>query len=133
MNAVLCPHCKNQRIATSKVPKDVVVVMPCPSCRELVVVFHEKAIALSRTIMENGTVDERKAHLANIIVEFLEPGMFDNMLNQMLKSPPEDAADSATEEAVELVDGISDAEVELFRRHELRLIDNSAYFRKYFG
>ena len=76
MDLVVCPHCKAHRIVTIKVPKDVVVVMPCPSCHELIVLFRNRIIALSRRILERGTQEERKAHLADVIGEFLDEGLF---------------------------------------------------------
>src|SRR3990172_6135854 len=76
MRVCTCPHCGNPRIVTSKVPKDMVVVLPCPNCHELVVLFRSKVIGLNKRILENGTREERKAHIAEIITEFLDEGLF---------------------------------------------------------
>jgi hypothetical protein len=140
MDVVICPHCKSHRIVTAKVPRDVVVVMPCPSCHELAVLFRNKVIALSRRIIEHGSFEERKMHLAHVIAEFLEAGMLpfkDDDGNE------EEAAATSLEGLAELrqdVEGthrnakpISDQELEQFARFDLKHIDNAAYFKKYFG
>ncbi len=141
MQVCSCPHCGTPRIITSKVPKDVVVVMPCPNCRELVVLFRNKAIALSRKIMENGSFEERKEHIAEIITEFLEPGM--------LGLPSGDAGpgfevDGEAESFVRDLAGaeddadvepgpISEKEFDEFVRLDLDRIDEPNYFKKHFG
>ena len=139
MKLVTCPHCGNHRHVT-KVPRDVVVVLPCPACGELVVLFRDKVIALSRRIIEEGTLDEIKAHLANVIAEFLEPGMF-RMSGAKPDVPKKEAA--AAEDADSDGEGpeesdtrrgpISRAEREYFVKVELNQLDDSAYFKKHFG
>jgi hypothetical protein len=138
MNLVVCPHCKTHRIVTARVPKDVVVVMPCPGCSELVVLFRKKVIALNRNILESGTMEERKTHLAGIIAEFLEPGMFgfgapsrddeDSDANEEQDAPgPHGRRDSRR------LPPISDREQERFARIQLERIDDPEYFKKHFG
>jgi hypothetical protein len=116
--------------------------MPCPNCRELVVLFRNKAIALSRKILEDGTFEQRKEHIAEIITEFLEPGMFG--LPSSDSGPGfelDDEAESAAEELAEFMDDdsasakgpISEKEVDEFVRLDLNRIDEPNYFKKYFG
>ena len=139
MNLVVCPHCKSHRIVTAKVPKDVVVVMPCPSCSELVVLFRKKVIALDRGVLEGGTMDEHKEHIAEIITEFLEPDMFG-----LLGGAPE-AEDSLEDRPIlrrrrrradrESSDNwlpISDREMDQYKI-QLEQLDNPEYFKKHFG
>lgn len=160
MKVVSCPHCGSQRIVIAKVPKDVVVVQPCPVCHEFVVLFRRKVIALNRAILEKGTFDERKAHIAEIIAEFLEPDLFasesgeeaaspfDGLFRQMAEAEdgaPGDAGDEAAGEADEAAEdgafdddeedeeGISEEEVDRFVRVELKKLDDPRYFRKHFG
>jgi hypothetical protein len=142
MQVCSCPHCGTPRIITSKVPKDVVVVMPCPNCRELVVLFRNKAIALSRKIMEQGSFEERKDHIAEIITEFFEPGMLGLPLSENGAGfELDDSADSETDDFSELFDAdsttakgpISKKELDEFVRLDLNRIDEPNYFKKYFG
>lgn len=142
MNFVVCPHCKTHQLMTSRVPRDVIVVIPCPSCQELAVVFRDKVIALSRRVIEEGTFDERKTHLAEVIAEFLEAGIFP------LSSEEEDAETEDTPQPsvprLEWRDAkrrrprrrirpISDQEVDKFLKFDLKRIDNAAYFKRHFG
>lgn len=142
MQVCSCPHCGTPRIITSKVPKDVVVVMPCPNCRELVVLFRNKAIALSRKIMEQGSFEERKDHIAEIITEFFDPGMLGLPLPENGAGfELDDSADSEADDFNELFDAdstaakgpISEKELDEFVRLDLNRIDEPNYFKKYFG
>lgn len=153
MQTVDCPHCKAQRIITSSTPKDVVVVMQCPACHELVVLFRGKAIALNRRIIEQGTIDERKAHLAEVIVEFLEAGDFLQSLREGRTASPLGAdhflygdADEADAPAVSADAGeavaraqlkrpgpITSEEIDHFLQMELKGIGDASYFKKHFG
>lgn len=113
-------------------PKDVIVVIPCPACHELVVIFRNKAAAVDRKTLVQGTREEQVSHLAAIISEFLEPGvsLFD------LPSHHEDGAASEQEEGPSFdsdVGPITDSEVRRFLQVDLKLIDNPTYFRKHFG
>ena len=136
MSLVLCPHCKAHKIVTSHVPKNVVAVFPCPQCDELIVFFHNKAIALSRRILERGSKDERRIHLANVIGEFLEPGFLEKLgAAGALSFGPEVEHASQGEEEDDDADValISEQEVEQFVQIELERLDDPAYFRKHFG
>ncbi len=129
MNYVVCPHCKAHRIVTTKMPKDVVVVIPCPACHELVVLFRNKAIGLSRKILEHGTLEQRKAHLANVIAEFLEPEMFSMERGKYSEEGDRLAQKSGDDPAAP----ISEQEIERFIQVDLKRIDDAAYFKKHFG
>lgn len=129
MDLVVCPHCNSHRLVSTKIPKDVVVVMPCPACSELVVMFRKKVIALDRKILESGSKEERKLHLAEIIAEFLEPGMFRFNGLRAIHSM-DDLGDD--DEGEEVSAPISDKEFERFTRYELDKIDDRRYFRRHF-
>ncbi len=138
MKVVVCPHCAKRRIVADRVPKDVVVVVPCPSCQELVVLFREKVIGLNREVIEHGSFDERKAHIAEIIAQFLEPGLFP-FGGLELPPPRTNESDddlSDFEEEIELEDFRSDeitqSEVDRFVKIELQRIDDPVYFKKHF-
>lgn len=139
MNLVVCPHCKSHRIVTARVPKDVVVVMSCPSCGELVVLFRKKVIALDRRILEEGNIEDKKEHLAEIIAEFLEPGMFGLGDASDDEALAEDISDEATADEDEDTDSsswlppISERELDDFAKIQLEQLDDADYFRKHFG
>jgi len=147
MHRQVCPHCGKQRLATARVPKDVVVVLPCPSCYEWVVMFQGKAIGLSREIIVNGTFEEKKEHIAEIITEFLDPSMFPSSVQDLedlangFGQQQEEGEEDAGEESREQDSGqehpaehpISQRELEDFVKVELDLIDDPSYFRRHFG
>lgn len=137
MNVIECPHCKSNRIIASTVPKDVVVVLPCRSCGELVILFRKKVAALDRRVIEKGTFEERKLHLAEIIAAFLEPGMFTfpegfASGEDALHDDDEDAFSNADVDSIKLPP-ITDGEQQEFIKVHLEQIDDAGYFRKHFG
>jgi hypothetical protein len=143
MKILPCPHCDKPRIPLRRAPKGVVVVLTCPSCRGLVVLFQKKAIAVNRPILEKGTFEERKEHIAEIITEFLDPDMFSEATLEALSQggPPflmgsggefEDD-ESEIDADDEASPPISEKEVRQFIELDLTRIDEDAYFRKHFG
>src|SRR5262245_40469650 len=96
MDRPMCPHCNSGQLAVARVPKDVVVVMPCPACSRLVVMCRRKALALDRAILERGSQQERKMHIAGIIAEFLEPGLLKFATSSGDFEPETEKAESAT-------------------------------------
>lgn len=133
MNVCACPHCGAPRILLSRIPKDVVAVLTCPNCTELVVVFRQHAAGLSRRVIEQGSFAEKRDHIAEIITEFLDPSIF--------QFPPTDSEDAqelgeapaAPPGDIRLQNPISQKELEQFVRVDLNRIDEAQYFRKYFG
>ena len=117
----------------SRIPKDFVAVFTCPNCSELVVVFRQHAAGLSRRVIEQGSLIEKRYHIAEIITEFLEPSMF--------QFPPAEAEDAAPALGLPvssvgdspLRGPISQKEMEQFVRVDLNKIDEAQYFRKYFS
>lgn len=138
MDMVVCPHCKSNRIITSRVPKDVVAVMPCPNCHELAVLFRNKIIPINRRILEEGSREERTQHLAHVITEFLEAGILPFHDGDSDFDSDDDSGDDPVErlEAERTVlglDPISDKEAEKFTRVDLKCLDDSNYFKRHFG
>lgn len=145
MNKLVCPHCKAHRIATARVPKDVVVVMPCPGCGELNVLYRNHAIALDRHVLENGTFDERKSHLAHVIAEFLETGIFSASFEIIPgagreegeeEPPPFDLRRRKPRRILRRRRNgkpITDEEFQAFKSHGLKQIDDPETFKKLFG
>jgi hypothetical protein len=145
MNMLVCPHCKAHRIVTSRVPQDVVVVMPCPACGELNVLYRNKAIALNRRILESGSFDERKDHLAQVIAEFLDTGILNGEWPSGFGldsgEPAEESANGFEEERPRPrriprrrgARPISDAELDHFIKKDLKQLDDPDLFRQIFG
>jgi hypothetical protein len=139
MNLIACPHCGNERIVAAKTPKDVVVVLTCPSCQELVVLFRRKVIALQRQVIESGSFEEKKSHIAEVIAEFLEPGMFNAVSEesgeelQELFEVENDEEVSADGEDSDDTEPISESEFDRFVRVDLKRLDDASYFRKHFS
>lgn len=161
MDVIVCPHCNAQRIVTTDVPQDVVAVMPCPACNELSVLFRGKVIPLNRQIIEEGSFEERKTHLSEVIAEFLEAGLLasGSAFNFSTQQDEDDGADNSNDSDDDLPivrpprrprrrkmrrpnpiadihdEGgpISDQEFDQFVRFDLRCIDDPAYFKKHFG
>ncbi len=132
MDRLVCPHCHSGRLAGAPVPKDVVVVMPCPACSGLVVMFRKKALALDRKILQAGTQQDRKMHIAGIIAEFLEPGLlrFANASGDFEPETDQPATATTVENATEKPP-ISEDEVREFARVALRRIDDREYFKRH--
>ncbi len=135
MDFVVCPHCQAQRSVGTSVPKEVVVVMPCPSCKEWAVVYRNKVVALKREVLTRGSRKARILHLAEVLAEFLDSGVLPTAgLDPELRaafgeSADEDYGDDYGEE----VEPISDHEFEKFTKIDLKCLDNASYFRRHFG
>lgn len=151
MRLITCPHCGHRHVVASRVPKDVVVVMPCPACSDLIVMFRNKVVGLKRKIVEEGSFDEKKAHISEVIAHFLEPGMIwpEGMMTDASEQGLQDLSsymnqhdegdepgDSALAPGEQAVDGgppITQGEVDHFVTIDLQRIDDATYFRKYFS
>lgn len=133
MSEMVCPHCQSEDFGSAKVPRGVVAVMPCPKCSELVVRFRNKAIALNKDVLYNGSREDRKMHLAEVIEEFMEEGI---LSIDMLQSPQFNQGE-VVEEVDDSMDAeelkpISDRELKRFIDIDLDRLDNVDYFRKNF-
>lgn len=139
MDLIVCPHCKSHRVVTQRFPKNVVVVMACPSCSELMVFFRKKVIALSRRIFEEGTMEERTTHIAGIIAEFIDPSMFlggplgAGFDPQELFSGELFEFDDGEEDLGDEDPCITEMEVDHFIKADLKRIDDARYFKRHFG
>ncbi|MBI2424750.1 MAG: hypothetical protein HYV27_18110 [Candidatus Hydrogenedentes bacterium] len=134
MEFITCPHCHAKRLVGTKIPKDVVAVLPCPACQELSVMFRGKTIAINRKLLEEGDFEMKKNHLAEIVGEFLEAGVFpfrrvsDDALDF---ESEEDAAETGADDDAKSL--ISDQEAERFVQVDLQCLDDPSYFKKHFG
>lgn len=138
MERITCPHCNKRQLPLGRIAKQVVAVMSCPCTEQLVVVYRDKVMPLDRRILESGTRDERKEHLAGIIAEFLEEGPWvidGNNLGAAFGGASNDLTSGEIEELPDLSEGldpISDTEFDKFIRVDLKCLDNGAYFRRHF-
>jgi hypothetical protein len=112
--------------------------MPCPSCQGLVVLFRNKVIALNRQTLEQGNREEIVAHIADVIGEFLDAGVFpefgEHNLERLSQDQEiEDVEEGEIEEEETPAAPISQEEMDHFVKIELKCIDNPAYFKRYFG
>ena len=149
MNKAPCPHCNNETLAMEHIPAEVIAVVSCPACRELVILFRGQAIGLNRRVLESGTVEERRIHLTEVLGRLLDSGILPAVANFFASQEAQDHFDDGLavsdthrdEEPSELDDhtemdirgAITDDEVERFRQVELKRLDNPMYFRRYFS
>lgn len=146
MHKVVCPHCKAHRILTSKIPRDVIVVMPCPACHEWVVLFLNRVLAVSRRILKHGTFEERKMHIASVIAQFFEqdaeveagdddddaPTGLDG-LAQLRNSLRFQGGGFGRDVPEQTQPPITQEELDRFIKIDLRRMDDPEYFKKNLG
>lgn len=133
MNQMVCPHCQSERLGKARVPAGVVAVMPCPECSELVVRFRHKVIALDKNVLFQGSKDERKMHLAEVISEFMDEDIIQfEMIERGVddEASPEGEAIHQHEEEEDLPP-ISEEEQRRFVSMDLDKLDNIDYFREH--
>ena len=134
---IVCPHCGAADINVDAAPRDAAVLLRCPNCLELAVVYHRKAVAVNREIFSLGSHEERLAHIAEVIAQFIDPDMLKAILDDIQTETgpstkqPIRFADPMDEGPVDK-GPISDKEIRHFKKVQLRLLDNPAYYHKYF-
>ncbi len=135
-----CPHCGEPGFVVGKLPREVVAVMACQHCDEISVLFRKKMIPLNRRIIESGSFEERKEHLADVIAKFLEAGLFsfdEKMASGAayelpgLQRPRRRRKPAKEQDDDEMP--ITDQELDRFVRIDLKCIDNPTYFKRIFG
>ncbi|HOQ32102.1 MAG TPA: hypothetical protein PLA12_06280 [Candidatus Hydrogenedens sp.] len=144
---IICPHCNQQKIGSGKLPPDVVMILPCPSCHEFSIVFRNKAIPINRRIIEKGSRKERIEHLASIVEMFLDLAMpeIERQSDEINKSENQEALEEENQKnlfkskssqqsfVTNQSSPISAEEVKLFIEKEINSIDDPELFKKYFG
>lgn len=127
----MCPHCENRPLPIARIGGNVVAVMHCPCNEEFVLFFRNQVIPLKRSILEQGSFDERKEHLGAIAASIFEMGMQEGdsaSLEDMFAG-----LSLPTLEAEPGAGPITPDEIEKFVRIDLKCLDNGAYFRRHFG
>ncbi|MBI1317414.1 MAG: hypothetical protein GC168_00510 [Candidatus Hydrogenedens sp.] len=105
--------------------------MNCPCKEELLILYRDQVIPLKRSILEEGSFEERKEHLGDIAARVFEWGMRPDEtgmtpFRRLYKGEAyDDAPDAPTP--------ISEEELRKFVKVDLRCLDNAAYFRRHFG
>lgn len=135
MSQMKCPHCESEKLAQARVPKGVVAVMPCPACSGLVVRFRHKAIALDRDVLFQGSKEERKLHLADVIAEFMDEDVLQFEMLQGEEEPQDQQTESEGQVEIEASENdlppITEAELSKFVNVDLENLDNLGYFKKH--
>lgn len=142
--ALMCPHCQGHHLPASELPREVVIVVPCPGCNELAVLFREMVVPVDKALLQSGTRRQRILHIAEIITEFIDSGVLPEAEAVLLSEDlpflsEQEHCEEHEDEAEPSYCGeggsnlISDAEFEQFQKVELRAIDNAASFRQIFG
>lgn len=149
MVEVRCPHC-SVRGQIVLPPMGAIIVGPCPNCNELVVVFCGRVLPLQKSIMVDGTPEQKYDHLRSVLVEFIDDrvrkvvsqltpevteGLHD--YSPEAQAAPESSDDGThsdimTAEPESKNPPISRSEIDAFLRFDLPRIDNKDYFRAVF-
>jgi hypothetical protein len=114
----LCPHCDSRALPVTRIAGHVVAIMNCPCKEELIILYRDQIIPLKRSILEDGSFEDRKEHLGEIAARVFEWGLLNTQ--QGRHSAPEGLSP------------ISEEEIRKFVRVDLRCLDNAAYFRRHF-
>lgn len=137
MIKITCPHCGATGSITPP-PKEFIIIAPCPQCGELVVLFREQVVAVNREILEQGTFEQKKQHVSEIITTFLEavgslpPALFSE--DGSISPIPEFEEKADLQLSVdERPDNITKEEIKDFINIDLKLIDKREYFERAFG
>ncbi|MFP4173526.1 MAG: hypothetical protein ACLFV4_11505 [Candidatus Hydrogenedentota bacterium] len=68
---IVCPHCHTKgQVAVP--PTGALVIGPCPKCEELVMVFSGVALPLNKDILVNGSAEDKRQHLMEVLTTFLD-------------------------------------------------------------
>ena len=129
-------------------PLGALIVGPCPECQELVVVFGGRVLPLDKEIMLEAPFDEKREHLMAVLTSFLEERVV-HLLKEATSAPEPDDAEPAPEadmpaheqapddamngECPAKKGAISTREMNDFVRVDLKLLDNTDYFKAVFG
>jgi len=129
-----CPGCGEQK--TIDLPGKLSAALAvCLNCGEIIVIYKECVVSLDRHIIASGSVEEKRRHVAAMLLEFVR---HENASKEAGK--PEDS--SPERPCLELIERqgttddlplIGNREAEDFCRIDLNLIDKEVYFNRIFG
>lgn len=148
LTQVQCPHCgaKGQVILP---PLGIIIVGPCPECKAMVALFCGRVLALDTEVMVNHPPDEKRRHLLDVLMKYLEDRVdavfseeepqFSGEVDEIEDGEPDEAATAPVAPAVRpkvkanTPGPISNEEVDEFRNVHLPLLDDHEYFHSVFG
>jgi hypothetical protein len=145
---VKCPHCGAEGQILLP-PLGSIIIGPCPECQRMVGVFCGRVFPLDDELMRNGSVEEKREHLGQVLRDFVQERvdkLFAGQMNPAPGAPLEAEAEAASlrkEQTMNDADGISlfgnapsapisREELESFITVDLKLIDNREYFKAVF-
>ncbi len=137
---VKCPHCgAHGQIMLP--PVGTIIIGPCPECQGLVVVFCGHVLPLTKEIMLQGAISEKREHLVSVLTQFIrdrvelmiaEESATDDTMSE--DAEPTQSAAPTEEKTPHVVHApISDEEIMSFSKVELKLLDDSDYFKAIFN
>ena len=125
-----CPHCSSRTLPVTRIGGHVVAIMNCPCKEELLILYRDKVIPLKRSILEDGSFDDRKEHLGEIAARVFEWGVRAAQANGAEAAFDFALGDHGVE--VDHEPMISEEEFRKFVKVDLKCLDNPAYFRRHF-
>lgn len=136
-----CPYCGEKKSIELPGEKSVAIAV-CLHCAEVIVIYKQHAIALDRNVLATGSVEEKREHIASMILEFAQKESGSASRNQLVENIVDRPECTDERFCMELLDSdrsedgatpITARELGDFRRIDLNLIDNSTYFDHVFG
>jgi hypothetical protein len=125
-------------------PLGSIIVGPCPRCGEMVLLYNGTVMPLDKNIMTEGTIEEKKQHLLETIVDMVAVKVDEVIENDEFK--PETKQKQASKKGKtgarkRVSPSVSDRSAPSITRDDIRdfvsidlhLIDTRAYFEKVFG
>lgn len=133
-----CPHCHKYGFHVWKMNEEIAAILTCRYCNELSLLFKGRVIPLNKGVLESGTLEERKMHLAEVIGILLEAGLLDfsrikDSSDYPFHKPHQRKRSRNVSQEPSQTDLISDQEMERFLQVDLERLDNPAYFKRIFG
>jgi len=131
---IICPGCGEHKTIDPPTKSSAALAV-CLNCGEIIVIYKECVVSLDRHILASGSVEEKRRHIAAMILEFVR---HENALKEASKpenSSPEPCCLETIERqgTVDDLPLISNREAEDFCRIDLNLIDKEVHFNRIFG
>ncbi len=135
---VECPHCgiEGQLMLPDS---SSLIVGPCPECKQLVVIFGGKALALNTSFMAKASQEEAYKHINDVLSAYVRERI-DHLFSMAssFNSAPSLSQRAGngrndTASARPALPHITSHEMDTFIAEELRLLDDPHYFRSIFG